>query len=260
MISKEITYRAIEFRDPPRVPISYFNRDFQFSDTHMIAYQPTDSFVPDQPGATEWGYTWVRLDGTMGQPDSAPLADPGRIHEYLPPDPMGHGRLRQLDGIGDECADKFIKFSMGITGFNQASFLRGFDDFLMDLHCDRQLAEQTLDIVFEFENRLIARLRDFSIDAVVFADDWGTQQGLIVSPELWRAVFRPRYAAQFQELHRMGKKVWLHTCGDVYSIIGELIDIGVDVLELLQPDLLGVERLGMSEQTYQLIRDAFHSL
>ena len=42
---------------------------------------------------------------------------------------------------------------------------------------------------------------------------------------------------------RQGRKVWFHTCGNVWDIIGDLIDIGVDVLELLQPDIFGVERL-----------------
>jgi hypothetical protein len=121
---------------------------------------------------------------------------------------------------------------------------------------------------------------------------------------------------QFARVRKAGKKVWFHTCGDVTAIIGDLIDAGVDVIELLQPDLLGVERLardfggqvcfccsidhqrraisgtrdeifayarflrdtlgafnggfiayvedyaclGMSEQNYQWIREAFHGL
>ena len=65
----------------------------------------------------------------------------------------------------------------------------------------------------------------------------------MIAPLLWRRVFRPRYAAQFDRAHRAGKRVWFHTCGCVDAIIGDLIEIGVDVLELLQPDVFGVERL-----------------
>jgi hypothetical protein len=151
---------------------------------------------------------------------------------------------------------------------------------------------------------------------VSFGDDWGTQRGLMIAPALWRECFRPRYAQQFARVRRAGKKVWFHTCGNVYAILGDLIDIGVDVIELLQPDIFGVERLarefggkvcfccsvdhqrravsgtreeifayarflndnlgafnggfiayiedyaslGMSEQNYQWIREAFHGL
>jgi uroporphyrinogen decarboxylase len=56
-------------------------------------------------------------------------------------------------------------------------------------------------------------------------------------------VFLPRYAQQFERIHRAGKKVWFHSCGDVHSIIGDLADVGADAVELLQPDLMGVERL-----------------
>jgi hypothetical protein len=186
----------------------------------------------------------------------------------------------------------------------------------MDLYLDRDRAERVLDMVLGFEHGIIEQALAFPIDAVTFGDDWGTQRGLMIRPELWCKVFRPRYAEQFRRVHRAEKKVWFHTCGDVYTIIGDLINIGVDVLELLQPDLLGVERLaadfggrvcfccsvdhqrravtstreeihayarllrdrlgasdggfigyvedyaslGMNEQNYQWIREAFHSL
>jgi uroporphyrinogen-III decarboxylase len=56
-------------------------------------------------------------------------------------------------------------------------------------------------------------------------------------------VFKPRYAEQYARIHAQGRHVWLHTCGDVWDIIPDFIEIGVDVLELLQPDLFGIERL-----------------
>jgi uroporphyrinogen-III decarboxylase len=65
----------------------------------------------------------------------------------------------------------------------------------------------------------------------------------MISPEIWREVFRPRYFEQFELVHQAGKKVWFHSCGNIRPIIPDLIDIGVDVLELLQPDVFGIERL-----------------
>jgi uroporphyrinogen-III decarboxylase len=253
---------------------------------------------------------------TMGQPSTHPLADDASIPAYRPPDAFAPGRFDALPGFIAANRDRFLRFGMGITGFNTATFLRGFDQFLIDLHTDRALAERILDFVFDFENGLIEQAVRTGIDAVTFGDDWGTQRGLMIRPALWRQVFRPRYARQFDCIHHAGKKVWFHTCGDVWDVIGELIDIGVDVIELLQPDIFGVERLarefggkvcfccsvdhqrravsgtrdeifayarhlndclgafnggfigyvedyaslGMSEQNYQWIRQAFHSL
>jgi len=243
MTSKEITQRAITFTGPPRIPLTYCNRDFEYSDVLCAGYAPARTFYPMASGMTEWGYCWHSLDGTMGQPHSQPLVADAAIASYCPPDPYASGRLDGLSGWIQENQDKYLRFGLGISGFNQATFLRGFEPFLMDLSSDSTQADHVLDIVFDFENSIIDQAVTFDIDAVTFADDWGTQHGLMIAPACWRETFRPRYAEQFARIHQAGKKVWFHTCGDVWTIIGDLLDIGVDVLELLQPDLFGVERL-----------------
>lgn len=243
MTSKEVVLRAIEFRDPPRVPINYCNRDFECSDVLATGYAPAPGFAPTLPGETEWGYVWHTLDGTMGQPERHPLADPASIASYTPPDPMAPGRLDHLPAWIEANRDRFLRLSVGISGFNQATFLRGFEAFLMDLHIDPARAEAVLDFVFDFENGLIDQAVKLPVDCICFGDDWGAQDGLLISPRVWRKVFRPRYADQFARIRRAGKKVWFHTCGNVWDIIPDLIELGVDVLELLQPDVFGLDRL-----------------
>ena len=244
MTSKEIVYRAVEMRDPPRAPIYFCNRDLDRADTACVSFGPDAAFKPSVPEATEWGYLWKTLDGTMGQPEGLPkLADAAKIESYIPPDPRAPGRLENVSKFIEENRDRFTVFGVGISGFNGATFLRGMEDFLADLYTDRALADRVLDIVYGFENGIIEQANDYPIDAMGFGDDLGTQNGLIISPSLWREVFKPRYAEQFEMVHRSGKKVWFHSCGQVFDIIGDLIDIGLDRIELLQPDLLGVERL-----------------
>jgi len=87
MDSRELVLRAIERRDPPRIPINYCNRDFDSSDTISVTWKPAASFVPGREGASEWGYVWEVLDGTMGQPRCHPLADWSRASGYAAPDP-----------------------------------------------------------------------------------------------------------------------------------------------------------------------------
>lgn len=244
MTPREIVLRAIEFGSPPRVPINYCNRDFEHSDTIGVGGGAAQDFQPSRPGETEWGYVWESLDHTMGQPTCHPLEDWRHHATYKPPNPLDPGRWSHLDEQLSKWEGRFIKFSVGISGFNQATFLRGFDTFLMDLYTDRDKVEKTLDLVFNFENGLIEKALTFPVDCIAFGDDWGTQRGLMIQPELWREVFKPRYREQFARIRQAGKKVWFHTCGDVRSILGDLIEIGVDVLELLQPDLLGIEHLG----------------
>jgi hypothetical protein len=180
----------------------------------------------------------------MGQTHDHPLADWAAAEAYVPPDPRAAGRFEGVPGCVAEWGDRFLKFGVGITGFNQATFLRGMEEFLCDLALAPERAGKVLDIVFDFENAIIEQACGYAVDCLGFADDWGTQRGLMISPETWRRVFAPRYAEQFALAHAAGKKVWFHTCGNVWEIIGDFIDLGVDVLELLQPDIFGVERLG----------------
>ncbi len=243
MTRKEIVCRAIERRGPPRLAIHYCNRDFEDSDTVGAGYGPARDFVPRETGDTEWGFVWEVLDGTMGQPKTHPLGDESVFDSYRAPDPFAPGRFDRLSEQIAPQADRFIKFGLGITGFNQATFLRGYEPFMMDLRTDPDRAGRVLDMVFDFENGIIDQAVQYPVDAVAFGDDWGTQQGLMISLDQWRAMFRPRYAAQFERVRHAGKKIWFHSCGNVHAIIGDLIDIGVDVIELLQPDVMGIERL-----------------
>lgn len=243
MTRKELVHRAIDRSGPSRTPINCGDRDFERSDTGTVGWEPAADFAPSKPELSEWGYVWERVDDTMGQPVSHPLADWDRIEDYVPPDACAPGRFASLERSLRDWDDVFVKFGVGISGFNQATFLRGMEAFFVDLYAAPDRANRVLDIVFDFENALIDQAVQYPIDALCWADDWGTQAGLLIQPALWREVFMPRYAEQFDRAHRAGKKVWFHSCGQIHAIIDDLIDIGVDVLELLQPDLLGVERL-----------------
>lgn len=243
LTSKQLVQHAIEGHHPPRVPVYYCNRDHEHADVLASGYAPASGFKAEPPGMTEWGYVWHTLDGTMGQPHMHPLSDAAAFAGYHPPNPRAPGRLTHVPAWAREHAEKFLVLGLGITGFNQATFLRGFESFLADLGEDLERANRVLDWVFDFENDLIDQAAPLAVDAVKFADDWGTQRGLMMAPSQWREVFKPRYADQFDRVHRSGKKVWFHTCGNVEAIIGDLIEVGVDVLELLQPDVFGVGHL-----------------
>lgn len=82
-------------------------------------------------------------------------------------------------------------------------------------------------------------------DAIIFGDDWGSQNSLLISPELWREIFKPRYKKQFELVKSFGMDVWFHSCGNIMSIIPDFIEIGVDVLNLNQPDIFGIDELAV---------------
>ena len=77
-------------------------------------------------------------------------------------------------------------------------------------------------------------------DGIIFSDDWGDQRGVIIGPHLWREFIKPRVKQLYAKVHAAGKMIFQHTCGNVFDIIPDLIEIGLDCLQSLQPEAMPV--------------------
>lgn len=245
MTSKQVVTACIEFKNPEWLPVLYFNKDKDKSDILILDYLPPSDFKPSEEGENEWGAVWETAgDGTMGQPKKCPLSDGWELFgSYQFPDPDATGRFDSIAQTIAENSDKFIMGGFHLSGFAIASSLRGFEEAMMDLYLEPELFGQLLEGVAAFEMGVIRHFCRLGVDAIAFYDDWGSQSGLMIHPEKWREVFKPVYKRQFALVHELGAKVYFHCCGNIKDIIDDLIEIGVDVLNLNQPDLLGVDML-----------------
>ncbi len=233
---------AIRMRSPDYVPLYFVNRDKDLSDIVMI--DVVRHFMGEKRDLSEWGFRWERRDQTMGQPREPLIREWADLDAFRPPDPDDPARFLEVAPTRERCGDRYYCASLVLSGFTLMSFLRGFSPLLADLHGERGRVEQLADMVFGFEVAVISRLSDRGFDGVSFYDDWGTQSGLIVSPSLWREFFKPRYRRQFDLAHSHGFDVYFHCCGAVAELIPDLIEIGVDMLNLGQPNLFDIEALG----------------
>jgi len=243
MTCRERVRRTIRFHGPDRVPILFFNQDKEQSD--IILVDVVRHFMGPKRDRSEWGFDWERRDDTMGQPKSVLISDWDALDLLEEPNPYDEGRFDDMNAArglyGD---DKYYCASLALTGFTVMSALRGFSASLEDLCMDRENMERLADVVFGFENAVIARAAENGCDGVAFFDDWGTQETLIISPGLWREFFKPRYRHQFERAHARGLDVYFHCCGFIEEIIPDLIEIGVDMLNLSQPNLYDMEKIG----------------
>jgi uroporphyrinogen-III decarboxylase len=101
-----------------------------------------------------------------------------------------------------------------------------------------------MDLVIDWECEVLALAARRGFDGIHFADDWGTQSGLMISPGLWRELFKPRYRRQFARAHAVGLDVWFHCCGNFAAIADDFHEIGVDVLNVAQPNVVDIESVG----------------
>jgi uroporphyrinogen-III decarboxylase len=117
-----------------------------------------------------------------------------------------------------------------ITYFEQLQQLRGMENFLVDLVVESKEFYRLLDDLLAFNLRWIDEWTAREYDGLHLADDWGAQHRMLIRPETWRRIFKPRYAEMFQRVHDAGMDVWFHSDGHINEIMGDLIEIGVDVI------------------------------
>lgn len=209
-----------------------------------------DHFLGEGRDTSEWGFRWHRADETMGQPEAPILADETTLASYEPPEadrlgPDGTDRFAEAMALMERYGtDRYYIAALGLSGFTIMTFLWGFARVLEDLYVERERMERLADLVFETEERIIRSVPGRGFDAVAFFDDWGTQSGMIISPDLWRDFFAPRYRKQFELCHALGLDVYFHSCGDYLPIVGDLIELGVDLLNVSQPNAYDLGELG----------------
>jgi uroporphyrinogen decarboxylase len=126
--------------------------------------------------------------------------------------------------------DRWYARGAWIITFEQLQQLRGMQNTFMDLAEQPPELERLLDDLLDFNLRWIDRWTKLEYDGLHFADDWGGQRSLLVRPAVWRKLFKPRYKAMFDRVRAAGMDVWFHTDGHVNDILGDLVEIGVNVL------------------------------
>lgn len=121
--------------------------------------------------------------------------------------------------------------------FEIAHFMRGMENFLMDLALNPDFACLVMDKIFVYlfdRTKKILETAHGELDFFEYNDDVASQTDLFVSPEMWCQFVKPRMAKICDLIHSFGAKVRYHSCGSVYRIIPELIEIGVDILNPVQ--------------------------
>jgi uroporphyrinogen decarboxylase len=242
MSRREQVLKALTFQNPAYVPIYFFNQDQDHSD--LVAFEVQRHFTGPGKDKSEWGFTWHRMDETMGQPLTNLIGEPAQLVDLVVPNPTDSERFSGIQVFTKQYSDRFRLASLALSGFTTMSFLRGFNNIMIDLVENPEFVEALADIVFGFEEQLIERLPNYGFDAVGFFDDWGTQNGMIISPAAWRRFFKPRYVRQFELVHRLGMRVYFHCCGYYPQIIPDFIEIGVDMMNISQPNLYDISELG----------------
>jgi len=199
----------------------------------------------DKDYTDEWGVGWkiVKYNTKFGNGKYTeivkhPLEDLNNLNSYIAPDPTIEDKYLP----SRELVEKFGKEYpiMGVivcTIFESAWALRGLDNLMMDFLTNEELANKILDIPFKYHLEAGKKLVEIGVDIIWTGDDVGAQNSMLISPELWRKYLKPRMANLFSELKKINPdiKIAYHSDGFIYPIIDELVEIGLDILNPIQP-------------------------
>jgi len=247
--SYEIVRRAVEFKRPERIPIRLGT--LGFDDAYWVHFEAPEGWKAAAPQVDEWGCRWETpvsdIIKNMGQVKGHPLQSWDAVKDYVPPDPDDPTRWRTMDEQLRNVGDKYVVIGCGFTLFERMHYLHGFEELLADFHLEpdkvHALAETVLEFPVGIARQVGKRFRG-RIHGFAMTDDWGTQQQSTIRIPMWRTFFKDRYKRLFDAIHDAGMHAWMHSCGKVNDVIGEWIDVGLDVVNLQQPTLLGIEEIG----------------
>lgn len=227
-----------------------------------------------------WGAGWgTETEGYWHA--AAPLTHSTDLAAFPWPDPQTPGLLQDaICAIAADGGQHFVVPNFGFALFERAWSLRGFDQLLMDLVDRPAWVEELLDRITDIQVALAKRFVALStqqpadgaespsgqaaqekeaqkkaarqrrptgvgegIDGGYFGDDYGAQRGLLFSPKLWRRLIKPRLARMFAVFRDAGLPVILHSDGGIWTILPDLVEIGLTCLNPLQPEVLEHARL-----------------
>ncbi|MEN8248859.1 MAG: uroporphyrinogen decarboxylase family protein [Bacteroidota bacterium] len=188
----------------------------------------------------EWGMVFKDV-GLYNEFWEFPLANAETVEDienYQFPDPHAEGRFDEAQkAIDTYKKDYGIIADLETAIFETAWYLVGMEKFLMDLMLETPYVEALLDKIMHINTETGKELVRMGADMVWAGDDFGGQDGLLISPDTWRKHFKPRMKYMFEEFRKINPdiKIAWHTCGSVVPLIPEFIEIGMDILNPIQP-------------------------
>lgn len=251
MLSRDLVKKTLEFSSPPRVPrdiwlLPWARENYPQEVEKLLSDFPNDivhspGFLRESPHITgdpyspgcyidEWGCKFEnKQSGIIGEVKEPLIKDWKDLEELRPPREC---LTVDVDRVNQFCreTDKFVLAGACPRPFERLQFLRRTENLYIDLIEQPREFWKLVDIVHGFYMEEMRIWAETEVDALMFMDDWGAQRSLLISPELWRKVFKPLYREYIELAHKHDKYIFMHSDGYILDIIPDLIDLGLDAL------------------------------
>ncbi len=251
MTSREIILANLAHQNPDR-PGFCFSQPGRKNDIFGTGlgssetYEPMRKLVGDMEYYDdEWGNLWRRkVDGCAGGEVCEPaLKDWKQLDSMKLPDYDNPKRYESVRAEFAKAGDMFRLASMPGWVFSTSRYLRKMEVYFVDLVEYREEIDRLHDRVTELYLKMIRLYAQNGAEGIAFCEDLGVQDRTLVSPSMWREIFRPHYLKLTGAAHECGLKVFMHSCGFNWALIDDLATAGIDCLQFDQPTLYDLPAL-----------------
>lgn len=196
----------------------------------------------------DWGVKFKQIEyttkfgtGRYAEVSEHPLSSDEKIVSYSPPCAHNPQLYVGAKTLIDTKKDSWYLVGCAVTTiFETACALRGMEQLLVDMLLDPDLANAIFEIPFNFHKTSAIKLAEMGYDMIRLGDDVGGQGGMIISPKHWQKYLKPKMAELIEAVKNVNKDISIayHSDGDIQDIIPDLIEIGVNVLNPIQPQAM----------------------
>ncbi len=176
---------------------------------------------------------------------------------YKLPDPLSTCNWDSVEQCVNDNPDKYKVYSISFNLYERAWSLRGIVNLMMDYYDNPEFVHELFGKIADFNIAKIKKALEYDIDAVYFGDDWGQQKGLIMGPDIWREFIKPYLVKMYSVVKDAGKKLFIHSCGDVDELFDDLVEIGLDCFNPFQPEAMEVFPLMSKRQLSRYLKKVF---
>jgi uroporphyrinogen decarboxylase len=185
---------------------------------------------------TEWGVTRRDTDQTVSFPLEGPIKSEEDLENYTPPNPHDPYRFVRLKRLLDRFKGRKMVGMHMHDAFTYPTYLRGMEELLMDLLIDPDLVKKLVRIGVEHSKELIKGAAELGADLIVFGDDYGGNDGPLMSPMHFEEFFLPGMREVVETAKNEGLYVIKHTDGNISDILEAIVSTGIDGIHPLDPE------------------------
>jgi uroporphyrinogen decarboxylase len=207
-----------------------------------LDYPPMTKQVDGDLHQDGYGGIW-RMGFNIPHQAQAPLPEPS-LHGFRMFDARKAITEEKKALLKEECAKHPNSFRICMVGtgiWEMCWHLRGFENALMDTVAEPAFFDELTYLAERQITALVEQVLDLPFDAIMLADDWGGQRGVLLGAERWRRYIKPGTARIIETIHAADKLACSHCCGSVAEIMPDIIEIGLDVLESVQVEAAGMD-------------------